>query len=103
MAQFQLYRNLRASREQIPYLLDVQADVVETGTRLVLPVIPRKDHGPVYTRLHPVVDIEGQAFVVVTSDVAAVSSQSLRPPVVADLSAHRQALLDALDFLLTGY
>ena len=103
MAQFQLYRNHRASAPDIPYLLDVQSDAVDTGTRLVLPVIPARRHGPSFTRLHPLVLVEGQPHVVVTSDAAAVGAQTLRPPAVADFTAQRHEFLSALDFLLTGY
>lgn len=103
MAQFQLYRNQRPSSSEIPYLLDVQSDAVDTGSRLVLPVIPADRHGPPFTRLHPQVLVHGKPHVVVTSDAAAVAAQSLRPPVVADLTGQRHDFLNALDFLLTGY
>lgn len=102
MAQFTAYRNSRTSGARVPYLLDVQSDLVHTGSRLVVPLVREADYGPRYSRLNPQVEVEGVRLVAAVSDLAAIDERQLRE-VAADLSMHRQVLLDALDFLLTGY
>lgn len=102
MAQFTAYRNERVSRERVPYLLDVQSDLVSTGSRLVVPLVRSVDYGPRYSRLNPQFEVEGITLVASVSDLTAIDERQLRV-VAADLSAHRQVLLDALDFLFTGY
>ena len=101
MAQFQAYRNPRASKRDVPFLLDLQSDFVETPSRLVVPLIRRNRYGPTYGRLNPELEVRGIAVVVSMSDLAAIAASELRQP-VADLSEHREALIPALDFLISG-
>jgi CcdB protein. len=102
MAQFQAYHNERSSRDRVPYLLDVQSDLVQTGTRLVVPLVRSEVYGPRYSRVNPEVEVAGETLVAAVSDLVAVDERELRET-VADLSAHRQILIDALDFIFTGY
>ena len=57
MAQFTAYYNERGGEDAIPYLLDVQSDWVETGSRVVVPLVRRLRYGPLYSRLNPVFTI----------------------------------------------
>jgi toxin CcdB len=102
MPQFQVYRNRRSSRQRIPYLLDVQSDLVRIPSRLVVPLVQREHYGPLYTRLNPQMRIGEIEVVAVVSELAAIDARQLQEP-VADFSSHRVEILAALDFLLTGY
>ena len=101
MAQFTAYYNERGGEDAIPYLLDVQSDWVETGSRVVVPLVRRLRYGPLYSRLNPVFTISDTEVVMAPSDLAAIDAQELRRP-VADLHAGRSVIMMALDFLLLG-
>lgn len=100
--RFAVYRNARGSRGGIPYLLDVQADWVRTGSRVVVPLIPAKVYGPCLAKLNPVFRIDGQPHVMATSDIAAVDARELKI-MALDLSPERDEIVAALDFLFQGY
>lgn len=102
MAQFQAYRNTRPSRAELPYLLDVQSDLVQTGTRLVVPLVRKERYGRLYTRLNLELTVEGVAVVAAVSDMAAIDARELREA-VADCSSQRADILSAIDFLISGY
>ncbi|WP_162932091.1 CcdB family protein [Solimonas sp. K1W22B-7] len=102
MAQFQAYRNSRGSREEVPFLLDVQSNLIQTGSRLVVPLVLATRYGLLYTRLNPGFTVDGIKVIAAVSDLAAIDERELRM-VVADLSAHRDTLMQAIDFLITGY
>ncbi len=105
MARFDVYRNVSAGKENTPYLLDVQADLLdELETRVVIP-LRRRDRfagGRVPAELMPVVEIEGAACIVETPKLAAVPVRMLGAR-VGSLAAQRSALVGALDFLFEGY
>lgn len=102
MAQFTAYHNERGGQDTTPYLLDVQSDWVETGSRVVVPLVARVRYGPLYSRLNPVFTLSGTEVVMATSDLAAIDARELRRP-VADLRTERSVIMMALDFLLLGY
>lgn len=101
MAQFQAYANPRASADQVPFLLDVQADILDIGSRLVVPLVDAAVFGPRLTRLHPELLVRGRRVVLASPDLAGLPARELREW-VADLSAERDTILGAIDFLLTG-
>lgn len=102
MAQYKVYRNTRGSKADIPFLLDVQSDLVQTPSRVVVPLVRRQRYGPPYTRLNPVLTVDGVEVVASVSDLGAVDARDLREP-VADLGTLRSTIISAIDFLLTGY
>lgn len=101
MAQFQVYRNPRPTKRDVPFLLDVQSDFVKTPSRIVVPLVRRERYGPVYDRLNPVLEVEGIEVVASVSDLAAIEASVLRKP-VADLSSRDGEWIAALDFLFAG-
>ncbi|MCX7060154.1 MAG: CcdB family protein [Gammaproteobacteria bacterium] len=101
MARFQVFRNPRPSRTDIPFLLDVQSDLVDTNSRVVVPLIRKERYGKTYTRLNPEFTIQGQALIASTADLAALATRDLGGP-VDDLSDRHADIMSALDFLLTG-
>lgn len=104
MAQFAVHRNPNpVTRSAIPLLLDVQNDLLEgLATRVVVPLYKaRAEDGQAIERLTPRVEIEGDSYVAMTSELAGVPRKSLGAQ-VADLSHLRNDIVAALDFLFTG-
>lgn len=91
-----------ASRKRVPYLLDLQSDLIDgLGSRLVAPLI-RADHAmPTIDRLMPTFVVEGEPVVMDTAQIASVP-QGVIGKQVDDLSADRAAILAALDLLVSG-
>jgi len=105
MPQFAVHRNRNAATKvRFPFLLDVQTDLLEAlGTRVVVPLTPATvatRRGAMQT-LAPVCTVEGKPYVLLTPQLAGISTKELGPP-IADLSHDRQAIMAALDLLLTG-
>ena len=104
MAQFDVYRNSNsATRARIPYLLDVQAQLLEAlATRIVVPLAkPEILGGKPAERLNPQFEVEGRKVVMLTPELAGVSRKSLGE-VVGDLAAERDKIIAALDLAFTG-
>ena len=104
MPQFDVYKNKNAkSKSTYPYLIDVQSDLLSTlHTRVVVPVTklnaPRKK--PIKD-LTPVLDIEGGKYLLLIPQLAGISVDELGPP-IGNASSHRDEIVSALDFLITG-
>ena len=104
MAQFSLYKNLdKSSSKAYPYLVDVQTDLLSgLDSRMVIPLTPvsmldRK--AP--THLCPVIHLEVGDLVILTQQMTSVPAKILKEE-VNDLSAFRNEIINALDFLITG-
>jgi toxin CcdB len=104
MTQFAAHRNPNpATRSAVPFLLDVQSDLLEDlVTRVVIPLYePAAIKGGIIERLMPCVEIDGAPYIAVTLELAGIPRKLLGAP-VADLAIHRQDVVAALDFLITG-
>ena len=103
MAQFDVYLNPNAAtRKAIPYLLDVQADLLDTlATRVVAPLVLAEEMGLAAKHLNPQFKIKGTAVVMSTAELAGVSNRSLGDK-VASLKNKRDEIIAALDLLFTG-
>jgi len=103
MAQFDVYRNPNAAtRKLIPYLLDVQADLLDTlATRVVVPLILAEEMGLAAKHLNPQFKIKGVAVVMSSAELAGVPNRSLGDK-VATLKNKRDEIIVALDLLITG-
>ena len=104
MAQFDVYRNPNAAtRERMPYLLDVQSDLLNAlATRIVVPLCrPEVLSGKPAERLNPAFEIEGAKLLMLTPELAGVPRKALGPR-VANLAAERTAIVAALDLAFTG-
>jgi toxin CcdB len=65
--QGDVHRNTDDATGQIPYLLDLQADLLdELQTRVVAPLVRAEAFGRRADRLHPVFEIEGTSVVMAT-------------------------------------
>ncbi|PID38252.1 MAG: plasmid maintenance protein CcdB [Proteobacteria bacterium] len=83
----------------MPFLLDVQADLLDRlATRVEVPLALASEMHP-DQHPNPAFDVDGKA--VVTADVTGVPMSAIGAP-VADLGAKRAAILSALDVLFAG-
>lgn len=103
MAQFDVYLNPNAAtRKAIPYLLDVQADLLDTlTTRVVAPLVLAEEMGLAAKHLNPQFKVKGTAVVMSTAELAGVSNRSLGDKVVS-LKNKRDEIIAALDLIFTG-
>ncbi len=104
MAQFDVYRNANpATRARIPYLLDVQSDLLDIlATRVVVPLCkPEVLKGKLAERLNPLLEVEGRRMVMLTPELAGVSRKALGEP-VGNLAHERASIIAALDLVFTG-
>lgn len=92
-----------ASRQRVPLLLDVQADLLgDLATRVVVPLYPAGPHkSRALTTLNPVLRIGGKPYLMATQELAGISKKILGKA-VQDCSASRTEITAALDLLLTG-
>jgi len=101
MAQHDVHRNVQPTRTQIPFLLDIQADLLRhLTTRVVVPLRPEGTMVPA-GRLNPVFTVEGQRVIMATAELAAVPLVALGPH-VASLEAQHYDIIAAIDLLITG-
>ena len=98
MAQFHVYRVANG-----PLVLDLQTDLIDTGTRVVAPLLPLATGPKEIGRLEPVFDIAGEAHALHTAEMAAVPSGLLRGEAVADLSRFDYEIRGALDMVFSGF
>lgn len=99
MARFMVYR----LRDESILLLDLQADVLnELKSRVVAPLIPVNDMSWTIGQMNPRFEIGGAIYVLAPQRMGAVGANDFGP-VVADLSAHRDRIVAATDFLFQGF
>ena len=104
MPQFSLYKNQdKASSRAYPYFVNVQADLLNSlDSRMVIPLTPidlLETKAP--SHLCPIIHIEEGDFVILTQQMTSVPMKVLEEE-VNDLSAFRNEIIGALDFLITG-
>jgi toxin CcdB len=105
MTQFTVYRNKNARTKALfPLLVDVQSDLLEDlQTRVVIPLskaaaLTKK---PV-SHLMPVLKFDGASYILMTPELAAIDQRDLGAA-TGSLAERRDAIIGAIDFLLTGF
>ena len=104
MAQFDVYRNANpATRARIPYLLDIQSDLLDSlATRVVVPLCkPGILKGRLAERLNPVFEVEGREVAMLTPELAGVLAKALGAA-IGNLSSQRGVIIAALDLVIAG-
>src|SRR5471030_1320136 len=101
--QYCAYRN-GSNNKEYPYLIDVQSDLIDLlETRMLIPLVPlayAQNRVPV--RISPLINIEGDSFILMTSEMASVPISVLREQ-VCSVEDQRQTIKDAVDFLFDGF
>ena len=102
MAQWDVHRNGSSrSQARIPYLLDIQADLLRSlGTRVVVPLYWPEAFGPPARKLNPVLVVAGRPVIASFAEVAGVPLHALGER-VEGVEHERIALVSALDCLLS--
>jgi|SRR5690606_3053541 len=104
MPQFTVYKNKNpASRGAYPFLLDIQSDLLgDLQTRVVVPLtkITTLSKKPV-RNLMPTLTIDGDNFLLLIPQLAGVNKADLGAE-ITNASAHRDQIIAAMDFLITG-
>jgi toxin CcdB len=102
MAQFDVCRNANpASSLNIPYLLEVQSDLLDVlATRVVAPLVLATEMGKAAQTLNPQFEIEGVAVVMSTPEIAGVPRRALGEKITS-LQHRREEIIAALDLLFT--
>ncbi len=104
MAQFDVHRNPNsATAKGIPYLLNVQSDLlVGLATRVVVPLArPNVIGNKSAHYLNPLFEIEGKTLVMLTPEMAGIPVKHLGA-VVGNLMDRRADIVRALDIVLSG-
>lgn len=104
MAQFDVYENQNPqTKDTIPYLLDVQADLLDNlSTRVVAPLITVAAMGKAAKHLNPQFKIQKITVIMSTAELAGVNLHVLGER-VCSLKEHRAEIIAALDLLFTGF
>ena len=105
MAQFDVYENqIPDTKESIPYLLDLQADLLDNLIRwVVVPLITAvAGMGKAAKYLNPPFTIKRTTVIMSTSELAGVKLEVLGEK-VCSLKEYRAEIIAALDFLFTGF
>jgi toxin CcdB len=105
MSQFDVYRNPDpGTQTRIPFVVVLQSDLLDAVENHVVAPLRLKQEQTIIpvVRLNPVVEIDGADYLVRVQDIATVPRRMLQQR-VANLSAQREEILAALDFLFTGF
>ncbi|MBI4741319.1 MAG: CcdB family protein [Betaproteobacteria bacterium] len=105
MAQFDVYQNPNPdSRIRVPFLVALSSDLLGVfDATVVAPLRLKSDPGVIpVLRLNPVIMIDGREYILRPQEIAAIATHSLKHE-IANLSAERDKILAALDFLFTGF
>jgi toxin CcdB len=104
MAQFDVYENPNpATRETVPFLLDVQADLLShLSTRVVVPLVSASVMAKAAKYLNPCFEIRGSEVVMSTAELAGVALHDLGEK-ASSLKEKRHEIVAALDFLVIGF
>lgn len=104
MAQFDVYQNNEPeSNSAIPFLLDIQNELHETlTTRVVVPLVSIFAAKEELRKLCPKFKIHGRDVLMSTPEAASYPLKDLGPKLLS-LTDHRDEILAAIDFLLSGF
>ena len=106
MSRFDVFRNTGEHAAVVPFLLDVQSEVLSSlDTRVVIP-LRRRDSLPAIrfpANLMPEVVVDGVECLLETPKLAAVPVRLLKDQPVTALTNNQFEITAALDFLFQGY
>jgi toxin CcdB len=104
MARFDIYENSnRLTRAEVPYLLDVQADLLDNlATRVVVPLVKLSAMGKPAKHLNPQFTINKEKLVMSTAELAGIPVSALGEK-SGTLKERQDEIIAALDFLLSGF
>ncbi len=99
MARFHVY----ALKSEDIFVIDLQAELLDDlKTRIVAPLYPATDFSWSFSQLNPRFLINDESYVMATQRMTAVPLSEIGD-VIADLSAKRDEIVIATDFLFQGF
>ncbi|EMJ5851756.1 CcdB family protein [Klebsiella aerogenes] len=102
MAQYDVYRNKGKGREHYPYFMSLQHDLFrELNSRLVIPLTEKSRLIPT-KGIHPLLNIAGQEYILLTDLMTSIDSKRLETTPVASARHLHTDIINALDLLITG-
>jgi toxin CcdB len=102
MRQFDVVATTAVDRPLVPYLVILQSDLLtDLATRLAAPFLAPERFQPI-RHLNPVFAFAGGRWMMATQMMAAVPRAELGGEVVTSLAHERDAIIRAIDFLLSG-
>ncbi|MEO0467531.1 MAG: CcdB family protein, partial [Pseudomonadota bacterium] len=102
MARFDVYRFAHGG---VPFVVDVQASLLShLSSCVVVPLVPKLGaHREDLPRLKPSLSVRGETFLMVTTDLTAMPLSDLGAFVENIEDRHGDEILEALDFLISGF
>ncbi len=102
-SQFDLIRNTTGYRERaVPCFVIVQSDLIhDIQTKVVIPLHRPSTYTPV-PRLNPVFEIDGDRLTLMTQEIVGLE-RSMIGPTIGSIDAHRDNIIAAIDFLISGF
>jgi len=106
MAQFEVYRNSGKYSKIVPFMVDVQSDILSNfDTRVVIPLqsaeFVRSENIDVISKLNPILTVCDSEVILATQQMAAVHIRELGKK-VDSLESKRLEIISALDVLTGG-
>jgi toxin CcdB len=99
MATFDCFKKKNAQG----YWLDIQSELLDSlETRVVIPLEPIENGLGLVPKLNPVFTISGQPHALLTDLIGSIPVRDLGKP-TGSLADHRYEILNALDFLVSGF
>ena len=103
MPQFTVYQNMKKKKKKlVPYLLDVQADLLADLQTCVVVPLTAADKNKAISRLTPILTVDGTEYLMLTPQLAGIMRKELGKPVTT-LTDARNEIIGAIDFLVTGF
>jgi toxin CcdB len=100
--QFDIVENRNpASRIRYPYLVVLQHDRLTSIRSIIAAPLIEATAALMATRMHPSISVDGQRFIILTEELAAIPSSGLGRT-VNSAEAQRYEIIAALDLLFTG-
>lgn len=100
-SQFAVYQNLRPSSERAPYVINVQSDVFDFASCIVVPLVKPDYFGSPIQRLNPVLQVDDERYILSPQEMTAALQRDLGP-MTDSLARYRDDIVAALDMLFTG-
>jgi toxin CcdB len=105
MSRFDIFANPGKNRGNIPFVIDVQSNVISgLATRVVVPLRPLSAFASMTPppELFPIIDVNGEDHVMDTPQLAAIPSSELKSN-VGSARSHQFEIQSALDRLFGAY
>ena len=105
MSRFDVYPNPSSRTSEVPYVLDVQSDLLaDLDSRVVIPLrrLGVFAHVRLPQRMCPVLQVGDEHLLLETPKLAAIPRKLLKNP-VQSLAAEQTLITAALDFVFQGY